>query len=67
MGRLVGWSGDSTGYRIGSSFTVADLNVASVLSWAKVGNVDLSAYPHVDKWLTEALRRPAAMKASGRR
>ena len=50
----------------GSSFTVTDLNVASVLSWAKMGHMDLSAYPHVDKWLTEALRRPAAMKASGR-
>ena len=67
MGRLVGWSGDNTGYLIGSSFTVADLNVASVLSWVKMGHMDLSAYPHVDKWLTKALRRPAAMKASGRR
>jgi len=48
MGRLVGWSEDSTGYRIGSSFTVADLNVASVLSWAKMGDMDFSAYLHVD-------------------
>jgi glutathione S-transferase len=56
----------NTGYLVGSSFTVADLNVASVLSWAKMGHMDLSVYPHVDKWLTEALRRPAAMKASGR-
>ena len=56
----------NTGYLIGSSFTVTDLNVASVLSWAKMGHMDLSAYPHVDKWLTEALRRPASMKASGR-
>jgi glutathione S-transferase len=56
----------NTGYLVGTSFTVTDLNVASVLSWAKKGHVDLSAYPRVDKWLTEALRRPAAMKASGR-
>jgi glutathione S-transferase len=55
-----------TGYLIGSSFTAADLNVASVLSWAKIGRVDLSAYPNVDKWLTQALCRPAAVKASGR-
>src|SRR5215469_15730255 len=56
-----------TGYLIGSSFTVADLNVASVLSCAEIGHVDLSAYPNVDKWLTASLRRPAAVKASGRK
>jgi len=56
-----------TGYLIGSAFSVADLNVASVLSWAKAGRVDMSAYPHVDKWLTAALQRPAAVKASPRR
>ncbi len=53
-----------TGYLVGSSFTVADLNVASVLSWARIARMDLSAYPHVDKWLTAALRRPAAVKAA---
>jgi len=53
-----------TGYLVGSSFSVADLNVASVLSWAKMARVDLSAYPHVDKWLTQSLKRPAAVKAA---
>ncbi len=53
-----------TGYLVGSSFTVADLNVASVLSWARIARMDLSAYPHVDKWLTATLRRPAAVKAA---
>jgi glutathione S-transferase len=53
-----------TGYLVGSGFSVADLNVASVLSWAKMGRVDLSAYPHVDTWLTAALQRPAAVQAS---
>jgi glutathione S-transferase len=53
-----------TGYLVGSSFTVADLNVASVLSWARIARMDLSAYPHVDKWLTAALQRPAAVKAA---
>jgi glutathione S-transferase len=56
-----------TGHLVGSSFTVADLNVASVLSWARLGRMDLSAYPNVDKWLTTALQRPAAVKASPRR
>src|SRR6266702_4324790 len=31
-----------TGYLVGSSFSVADLNVASVLSWARLARVDLS-------------------------
>ena len=44
------WVGaGNTEYLIGSSFTVADLDVASVLSWAKIRHMDLSAYPHVDK------------------
>jgi glutathione S-transferase len=56
-----------TGYLVGSSFTVADLNVASVLSWARMGRVDLSGFPHVGQWLAAALSRPAAVKAAPRR
>jgi glutathione S-transferase len=56
-----------TGYLVGSGFSVADLNVASVLSWAKAARVDFSAYPHVDAWLTASLKRPAAVKAAPRR
>lgn len=54
-------------YLLGASFSVADLNVASVLSWARISRMDLSAWPHVDKWLTAALQRPAAVKAAPRR
>ena len=32
-----------TGYLVGPTFTVADLNVASVLSWARMGRVNLIA------------------------
>ena len=56
-----------TGHLIGSTFTVADLNVASVLAWAKIGRANLSAYPHVEKWLIAAMQRPAAVKAAPRR
>jgi glutathione S-transferase len=56
-----------TGHLIGSTFTVADLNVASVLAWAKTGRANLSAYPHVEKWLIAAMQRPAAVKAAPRR
>jgi glutathione S-transferase len=54
-------------YLVGNSFSVADLNVASVLAWARLSRMDLSAYPHVDTWLTEAMQRPAAVKAAPRR
>lgn len=56
-----------TGYLIGSSFTVADLNVAAILSWARLARVDLSAFPHVQQWLAAALQRPAAVKAAPKR
>ena len=57
----------TTGYLVGPAFTVADLNVASVLSWARMGGVALSGFPHVERWLAECLKRPAAVKAAPRR
>lgn len=51
---------------VGTSFGVADLNVASVLSWARMIRFDLSPWPWVDAWLGRCLERPAAKKASGR-
>ncbi|HVP31175.1 MAG TPA: glutathione S-transferase family protein [Myxococcota bacterium] len=53
-------------YLLGPSFSIADLNVASVLMWARLGRIDLSRWPWVDAWLTRCLDRPAAKKASGR-
>ncbi len=46
-------------YLLGDSFTVADLNVAAVMAWAKGGKLDLSAYPKVADWLGRCLSRPA--------
>jgi glutathione S-transferase len=39
------------GYLAGNSFTVADLNVAGILMWAKMARMDLSAYPELTRWL----------------
>lgn len=47
-------------------FTVADLNVASVLFIAPMAHVDLAPYPNVQRWLSACLDRPAAKKALGR-
>ncbi len=52
-------------YLIGNEFTVADLNVAGVLSWAKLAGIDLSAQPHVAAWLDRCLGRKAAQQARG--
>jgi glutathione S-transferase len=46
-------------YLAADDFTVADLNVASILAWGKMSRLDLSSVPHVAKWLDAALRRPA--------
>lgn len=53
-------------FLLGTQFGVADLNVASVLSWARMLRVDLARWPWVDAWLSRCLDRPAAKKASGR-
>ena len=35
----------ATPYLLGDRFTVADLNVASILAWARQARVDLAAFP----------------------
>ena len=48
-------------YLLGDEFTVADLNVAAVISRAI--DMDLAATPHVGDWLRRCLGRPAARVA----
>ena len=48
-------------YLLGGEFTVADLNVAAVISRAV--DMDLSAVPNLKAWLSRCLERPAARKA----
>jgi glutathione S-transferase len=51
-------------YLLGKEFTIADLNVASVLGLAMLVQVDLSATPTAQKWLQKCLERPANKRAS---
>jgi len=46
-------------YLLGSEFSAADLNVASVLAWALTAKMDLSAWPRLADWLTRCTSRPA--------
>jgi glutathione S-transferase len=48
-------------YLLGDAFTVADLNVAAVISRAI--DMDLSAMPRIGDWLKRCLERPAARAA----
>ena len=56
---------DGRDYVTGSSFTIADLDLASVLGWGVGwGKLDISAYPKVQAWLGRINERPAAKKAN---
>jgi glutathione S-transferase len=52
-------------YLLGDAFTIADLNVAAVLAWAKMARFDFTAYPNIKDWLDRCLKREAAVKARG--
>jgi glutathione S-transferase len=52
-------------YLLGNDFTIADLNVASVLSFAMLVKLDLSATPAAAAWLGKCLSRPANAKVRG--
>ncbi len=51
----------------GRSFTVADLNVASILVWGKMARLGLSAHSEVKRWLDGCLARPAYGRVRDRR
>jgi len=48
------------------AFTVADLNVAAVLSPSRSSRLDLTPYPGVAGWLARCYARPAAVAARTR-
>src|SRR5712671_4864677 len=50
-------------YLLGEHFSVADLNVASILSWARPARIDFSHVPKAADWLKRCAERPAARAA----
>lgn len=50
-------------YLIGNDFTVADLNVAAILAWARPARIDMTPFPKVADWLGRCALRPAAKAA----
>jgi glutathione S-transferase len=53
----------SSPYLLGGEFTVADLNVASILSWARPARIDFGPFPKAAEWLKRCADRPAARAA----
>ena len=52
---------------VGDAFSVADLNVASVLSLSRLAALDLSKWPRVDAWLGRCLERSAQKRVREKR
>jgi glutathione S-transferase len=48
------------------NFTVADLNVASILAWGKMGRLNLSTHSNIARWLDSCLARPAYSRVRDR-
>ncbi len=57
---------DKTGYLVGERFTVADVNLVSVLGWVAVSGGDLAPYGSTVAWLARCGARPAAKKVLAR-
>ncbi len=51
---------------VGDAFSVADLNVASVLLLTVYAGIDLSEYANVARWFSECKSRPASQRALGK-
>jgi glutathione S-transferase len=49
-------------YLLGKDFTIADLNVAGVLSFAMLVKLDMSATPNTQAWLQKCLGREANLR-----
>jgi glutathione S-transferase len=53
-------------FLIADRFTVADVNVAAVMSGVQAARLDLSPWPNIKRWLDGCLAREAASKARGK-
>ena len=54
-------------YLVGGRFTVADLNVGSVLNYMVAGRASMDAYPSISAWLKRINDRPAAKTVAAKR
>jgi glutathione S-transferase len=64
LGVLEGALANGGGHLVGGRFTVADLNVASVIFYLRFNPEALADKPTIQAWQAAALARPAAKHAS---
>ncbi|MCO6188455.1 glutathione S-transferase family protein [Rhizobium sp. L1K21] len=48
-------------FMLGDRFTVADLNLAAVMHFIPIADVDISRWPSMQRWLEACLSRPGAV------
>ena len=51
-------------FLIGEAFSIADLNVAAVISWCRPARVNLKRWPNMKNWLERCISRPAFKQAT---
>lgn len=61
--RILNEALDAQPYLLGATFTAADLNVAIVMNYARMGDMNLKWYAHLTQWLDACLGRPALQAA----
>lgn len=54
---------DGRDWLVGDAFSIADLNLAGVMSLLQLVEVDLSGYPNIQRWANACLARPAYARA----
>ena len=54
-------------YLLGERFTVADMNVASVLSASRLSAISMTPFPHIAAWAKRCQGRPAALAVQAMR
>jgi glutathione S-transferase len=52
-------------YLLGKDFTIADLNLSAIMSFAMLAKIDMSAAPSVGAWMQKCLGRDAFKKVRG--
>ena len=52
-------------YLVGDGYSVADVNVASVLSWVTLLHIDVAKFANLKRWLDVCTSRPACKKVRG--
>jgi len=57
----------NSAYLLGERFTVADLNVASVLSASRLSAISMTPFRHVADWAKRCQGRPAALAVQAMR